>query len=90
MTRRNGCDGASFTLGSPSETMFHVTKRQSVLSTKWRLSDDMQELNAPVGISAVAIRLMNHANFLEASQWGCRQKAVNKGQIQTLSSVQFW
>lgn len=88
-TRRNGWDGATFPHGSPSETMFYVTKRQSVLSRKWRLLDDMQELNAPVGISAVAIRLMNHANLLEALRWGCRQEAVNKGQIQTLTSVQF-
>lgn len=36
----------------------------------------MQELNA----SSVVIRLMNHAKLLEASEWGCRQEAVNKGQ----------
>lgn len=49
----------------------------------------MQELNAPVDIAAVAVRIMNHAKLPEALQWGCRQEAVNKGQIQTLTSLQF-
>lgn len=44
-----------------------------------------KELNAPVDVSAVASRLMNHANLLEASHRGCRQGAVDKGQIQTLT-----
>lgn len=49
-----------------------VTKRQSVPSTTRRLSDVMQEHDAPVDISAAPTRLMNHADLLRAWQRGCR------------------
>lgn len=64
-----------------------VTKRQSVPSTTPRLSDDMQEHEAPVDISAAATRLMNHAELLRARQRGCRWGAVNPDQ--TLTNVQL-
>lgn len=66
----NGWDGIAFLFPSALETTGLVTKRQSVPSTTWRLLDDMQEHDAPVDISAVPIRLMNHARLLKALQRG--------------------
>lgn len=60
-----------------------VTKRQSVPSTTRRLSDDMQEHDAPVDISAAPTRLMNHAELLRARQRGCGWEAVNPDQTLT-------
>lgn len=47
----------------------------------------MQEHDAPVDISAVPIRLMNHARLLKGLQRGRRQEAVNQDRM--LTSVQL-